>query len=267
MRLAFYIVDVFAEEKYAGNQLAVVRDAGGLPGEQMQKIAAEMNYSETTFILSEEERDGGYDVRHFTPREEVPFAGHPVLGTAYVIRSEIVGEPVERVVLNLKGGKSPVEFGRGGGEGSVLWMEQRPPVFGETFDRGRVGRVLGLRDGRIDPDYPVQEVSAGFPAILVPLKDLAALRQSEVDRKGYFELIRGSAAKALFAFSPEPYNEENDLSARFFADYYGIPEDPATGSAGGAWQGTCCGTGISGRIRSAFESSRGTRSGGRPYST
>lgn len=163
MRLAFYIVDVFAEEKYAGNQLAVVRDAGGLPGEQMQKIAAEMNYSETTFILSEEERDGGYDVRLFTPREEVPFAGHPVLGTAYVIRCEIVGEPVERVVLNLKGGKSPVEVGRGGGEGSVLWMEQRPPVFGEMFDRGRIGRVLGLRDGRIDPDYPVQEVSTGFP--------------------------------------------------------------------------------------------------------
>jgi trans-2,3-dihydro-3-hydroxyanthranilate isomerase len=236
--LAFYIADVFAEEKYAGNQLAVFRDAGGLPSEEMQKIAAEMNYSETTFVLSEEERDGGYDVRIFTPREEVPFAGHPILGTAHVIRREIVGKPVERVVLNLKGGKTPVEFGRGGGEeGGVLWMEQRPPVFGETFDRGRVGRVLGLGGGRIDPDYPVQEVSTGLPAILVPLKDLAALRQSEVDRQGYFELIRGSGAKALFAFSPEPYNEENDLSARFFADYYGVPEDPATGSAGGCLAG------------------------------
>ena len=80
----------------------------------MQKIATEMNYSETTFILSEEERDGGYDVRIFTPREEVPFAGHPTLGTAHVIRSEIVGKPVERVALNLKGGKIPVEFGRSG---------------------------------------------------------------------------------------------------------------------------------------------------------
>ena len=238
MRLAFYIADVFAEEKYAGNQLAVFRDAGGLPSEEMQKIAAEMNYSETTFVLSEEERDGDYDVRIFTPREEVPFAGHPTLGTAHVIRSKIVRKPVERVVLNLKGGKSPVEFGRSAEEeGGVVWMEQRPPVFGETFDRSRVGRVLGLRNGRIDPDYPVQEVSTGLPAILVPLKDLSALRQCEVDRKGYFELIQSSGAKALFAFSPEPYNEENDLSARFFADYYGVPEDPATGSAGGCLAG------------------------------
>ena len=116
-------------------------------------------------------------------------------------------------------------------------MEQRLPVFGETFDRSRVGRVLGLRNGRIDPDYPVQEVSTGLPAIFVPLKDLSALRQCEVDRKGYFELIQDPGAKALFAFSPEPYNEENDLSARFFADYYGVPKDPATGSAGGCLAG------------------------------
>ena len=85
----FYIVDVFAEEKYAGNQLAVVRGAGDLSDGEMQRIAAEMNYSETTFILSDEERDGGYDVRIFTPREEIPFAGHPTLGTAYVIAREI----------------------------------------------------------------------------------------------------------------------------------------------------------------------------------
>jgi len=94
-KCTFYIVDVFAEEKYAGNQLAVVRDAKALSDIEMQQIAKEMNFSETTFILSEQKRNGGYDVRIFTPREEVPFAGHPTLGTAYVIQHEIIREPVE----------------------------------------------------------------------------------------------------------------------------------------------------------------------------
>ena len=92
----FYIVDVFAESKYSGNQLAIVTNAGSLSDEQMQRIAKEMNYSETTFILSDKERNGGYDVRIFTPAAEVPFAGHPTLGTAFIIRQEIIGKPVEQ---------------------------------------------------------------------------------------------------------------------------------------------------------------------------
>ena len=146
-------------------------------------------------------------------------------------------------------------------------MGQTAPVFGKPFDRGRVGRLLGLRNGRIDSDYPVQEVSTGLPAILVPLKDLAALRQCEVDRKGYFELIQGSEAKALFAFSPEPYNEENDLSARFFADYYGVPEDPATGSAGRCLAGHLLRYGYLGEGPVDVRVEQGTRSDGRPYCT
>lgn len=107
----FYIVDVFAEEKYAGNQLAVVRGAADLTDDRMQSIAAEMNYSETTFVLSDEERDGGYDVRIFTPEYEVPFAGHPTLGTAHVIGCEVVGHSVERVILNLKAGRISITLG------------------------------------------------------------------------------------------------------------------------------------------------------------
>jgi trans-2,3-dihydro-3-hydroxyanthranilate isomerase len=108
--LTFYIVDVFAEEKYAGNQLAVVRGGADLSDEALGKIALEMNYSETTFILTEED-DSGYDVRIFTPGGEVPFAGHPTLGTAYVIRHEILAQTVERVTLKLKAGRIPVTFG------------------------------------------------------------------------------------------------------------------------------------------------------------
>jgi trans-2,3-dihydro-3-hydroxyanthranilate isomerase len=87
---SFYILDVFTSHKYAGNQLAVFRDASGIPGDEMQQIAREINFSETTFILTEEPNNGGYDVRIFTPKEEVPFAGHPTLGTAHLIRSEIL---------------------------------------------------------------------------------------------------------------------------------------------------------------------------------
>ena len=226
----FYIVDVFAEEKYAGNQLAVFRGAGNVPDATLQKIAAEMNYSETTFVLSDEERDGGYDVRIFTPREEVPFAGHPTLGTAHVIGREVVGGPVERVTLNLKAGRVPVTLGE------VSWMRQLPPAFGGSLEPARLSRVLGLSEEDLDGRYPVQEVSTGLPAIIVPLNDLAALKRCRVDRERYFELVEGTEAKNIFVFCPEPY-EEADFAARMFGDYYGVPEDPATGSAAGCLAG------------------------------
>jgi len=109
-KLTFYIVDVFAEKKYSGNQLAVFKNAKALSDNEMQRIAKEMNYSETTFILSEEKRNSGYDVRIFTPEKEVPFAGHPTLGTAYVIQREIIKKPVEKIILNLKIGQIPVSL-------------------------------------------------------------------------------------------------------------------------------------------------------------
>ncbi|HEX9114948.1 MAG TPA: PhzF family phenazine biosynthesis isomerase, partial [Anaerolineae bacterium] len=122
-KLPFYIVDVFAEAKYAGNQLAVFRGAAALSGAEMLAIAAEMHFSETTFILADEPNDGGFDVRIFTPGEEVPFAGHPTLGTAHIIREQILGGQVDRVVLNLKAGKIPVTLGEGG----YAWMQQIEP--------------------------------------------------------------------------------------------------------------------------------------------
>jgi trans-2,3-dihydro-3-hydroxyanthranilate isomerase len=226
----FTIVDVFAEEKYAGNQLAVVRGAADLTDETLQKITREMNYSETSFILSEEERDGGYDVRIFTPGGEVPFAGHPTLGTAYVIRNEILATPAERVVLNLEAGEIPVTFG------DVLWMRQLPPSFGPELDPNRLARVLNLEEGDLDHRHPVQEVSTGLPAIIVPLRSLDALRRCRANWDLYRETA--AAGKNLYAFCPEPHGGgPGDLSARMFADDLGVPEDPATGSAAGCLAG------------------------------
>ncbi|HJQ30360.1 MAG TPA: PhzF family phenazine biosynthesis protein [Rubrobacter sp.] len=230
MSQAFYIVDVFAEEKYSGNQLAVVLGGAGLSEENLRKIALEMNYSETTFVLAEEERDGGYEVRIFTPGGEVPFAGHPTLGTAYVILQQILARPVERVTLNLKAGSIPVTFGE------VLWMRQLPPTFGSTLDPARVAGVLGLEEADLDDRFPVQEVSTGLPAIIVPLKSLDALRRGRFDRERYLELA--GSGKNLYVFCPEAHeNGPGDLAARMFAGDLGFAEDPATGSAAGCLAG------------------------------
>ena len=230
MNLSFYIVDVFAEEKYAGNQLAVVRGGADLSDEDLGKIALEMNYSETAFVLADEETDGGYDVRIFTPGMEVPFAGHPTLGTAYVIRHEILAGPVDEVTLNLKAGKIPVTFG------DLLWMRQLPPTFGATLDPAQMALAINLETTNIDDRFPVQEVSTGLPTVIVPLRDLDALRRCKVDWERYTELV--GPDKNLYVFCPEPHEDgPGDLSARMFADDLGVPEDPATGSAAGCLAG------------------------------
>ena len=230
MSHVFYIVDVFAEEKYAGNQLAVVRGGADLSDIVLQKIALEMNYSETTFIPSDKEIDGGHGVRIFTPGGEVPFAGHPTLGTAYVIRHQILAEPVDHINLDMKAGRIPVTFGE------VLWMRQLPPTFGKTLDPSPFAGALDLEPGDLDDRFPVQEVSTGLPAFIIPLKTLDALRRCKVDRERYVELA--GRGKNLYVFCPEPHeNGLGDLSARMFADDLGVPEDPATGSAAGCLAG------------------------------
>ena len=227
-KLTFYIVDVFAEEKYAGNQLAVFRGVKALSNAEMQKIAKEMNYSETTFILSDEKRDDGYDVRIFTPKRELPFAGHPTLGTAYIIQREIVKEPVNIIALNLKVGQIPVTFSYIEEHVDILWMKQMRPTFGQTFGAGLVSQVLSLDVREMENRFPVQEVSTGVPFIIVPLKTLDGLRRARIARDKYFEFIEDTQAKALLIFCPQTYKKENDLNVRVFADYHGVPEDPAT---------------------------------------
>jgi len=233
----FHIVDVFAERKYAGNQLAVFRDTKGLSDTEMQQIAKEMHFSETTFILSEEERDRGYDVRIFTPEYEIPFAGHPTLGTAYVIQQEIIKEHVQQVVLNLKVGQIPVSFKYSGQDVDILWMKQVAPMFGPIFGLETISEILCLDRKELDDRSPIQEVSTGTPFIIVPLRTLNAVKQARIDKDKYFGLIKDTEAKAVLVFCPETYAKENQLNVRVFADYYGVPEDPATGSANGCLAG------------------------------
>ena len=232
-KLPFYIVDVFAEKKYAGNQLAVFREAGGLSSNEMQQLARETNFSETTFILQDGQRYGGYDVRIFTPGEEVPFAGHPTLGTAFVIRNEILKGNAAVLSLNLKVGKIPVTFNRDG----YCWMKQVEPEFGKQHSAEVIAAILGLSVADIDDRCPIQEVSTGLPFFIVPLKTIAALKSAKINSDKYFAFIKDSWAKGILVFCPQAHEAQNDISVRVFVECYGIPEDPATGSGNGCLAG------------------------------
>lgn len=235
--MKFYIVDVFAEEKYTGNQLAVFTNIGSLSDKEMQQIAKEMNYSETTFIVSEDVRNDGYDVRIFTPKEELPFAGHPTLGTAFILQQQIIKQLVEKIALNLKIGQIPVTLHYSDKFVDWLWMQQKPPTFHQMFAVEAIAQVLNLALDELDSRFPIQEVSTGVPFIIVPLKTQSALKRIKVNKDRYFELVSNSQAKAILVFCPETYNLDNNLSVRVFADYLGVPEDPATGSANGCLAG------------------------------
>ena len=172
----FFITDVFTSQRYGGNQLATFVDCESLSEQEMQQIAREINFSETTFITSRQPRDGGYDVRIFTPKAEVEFAGHPTIGTAHIIRNKLRLTDANEITLNLRVGKIPVTFS----ETSVVWMKQMPPTFGKQLDIDTLAQVLGIAPADIDHDFPIEEVSTGFPHLIVPLKNLDALKRAKI---------------------------------------------------------------------------------------
>jgi trans-2,3-dihydro-3-hydroxyanthranilate isomerase len=216
----FYITDVFAEEPYSGNQLGTFVDAADITTEEMQQIARELNFAETTFITGGSLADG-FDVRIFTPAAELPFAGHPTLGTSFLIRNEILKNDIAVLTLNLGVGKIPVTFGDEG----VLWMEQKAPSFGEQIAVETIAEELGLEPSDINGDYPAQPVSTGLEFLLIPLNSYRALKKASVNE--------GKLAKGYFLFCKGGYNKTQSIQARMFAQGLGVSEDPATGSANG----------------------------------
>lgn len=224
-----FLVDVFAERPYAGNQLAVVvgAPAAKWATERMQAFAREMNFSETTFA-SRSPRDGAFDVRIFTPAEELPFAGHPTLGTAWVLRNFFTdGEPASGVSLRLGIGVVPVEFDDGD-LGDLVRMRPGSPTLGATMDPAAMAAHLGLDAEAIDPRHPCRRVSLGIEFVIVPLRNLASLRAA---RPASLPAGRPGHMLGVLAFAPETYEPGGDLAARMFFDAFGIREDPATGSA------------------------------------
>ena len=231
-RMEFYIVDVFTiGRKYTGNQLAVY--LGDPPASLMQQLAKEINFSETTFITSDKPVNGGYNVRIFMPEVEVDFAGHPVLGAAFVIQREYIKQPVEQLILNLPVGQIPVSFGSDG----IIWMRQNPPAFGPRFAAADLAPILNIAEDDIDSRYPIQEVSTGMAFVLVPLRSLAAVQKAQVNLDRLRALFGAHDSIAPAIFCTETLYDENDIHVRVLDDIYGAPEDPATGSANGCIAG------------------------------
>jgi len=234
-RFPFVQVDVFTARPLEGNSLAVFFDGRGLSDDEMQALAREMNLSETTFILPREssvERERGVRVRIFTVQEELPFAGHPTLGTAFQLRGST---GAHEVALELTVGKVPVRFEEQAGQPVFGEMTQIDPKFGERHDREAVVRASGLRDGDIDPSLPVQTISTGVPFTVVPIRGLEIMRNLHVDLKSSAEYLERSGGKFFYFVTRETEDSAARLHARMMF-YNG--EDPATGSAAGcasAW--------------------------------
>jgi trans-2,3-dihydro-3-hydroxyanthranilate isomerase len=235
-RFSFVQLDVFSSRPFEGNALAVFSDGRGLSDQQMQALAREMNLSETTFVLPGDaaaERERGIRVRIFTVQKELPFAGHPTLGTAFALRGSTgVGE----VALELNVGKVPVRFEEKPGQPVFGEMTQKDPEFALIHDRETVVRATSLRDGDIDPSLPIQTVSTGLTFTIVPLRGLDVMRRLQVDLASSTEYLQQSGGGNFFYFVTR---ETVDPAARLHARMlmYG-GEDPATGSAAGcsaAW--------------------------------
>ena len=227
--------DVFTSKPLEGNSLAVFFDAGGLSDDEMQAIAREMNLSETTFILPRDpeiERECGVRVRIFTVQEELPFAGHPTLGTAFALHAD---SGAKEVPLDLNVGKVPVRFEETPGQPAFAEMTQVDPVFGIQHDREAVARATGLRADDFDPSLPIETVSTGVPFTVAPLKSLATIQKLRVDLLGAGAYLERTGGKFLYFVTRETVDPAARLHARMLF-YNG--EDPATGSAAGcaaAW--------------------------------
>jgi len=240
-RLPFVTVDVFTSVALEGNQLAVFADGRSLSDAEMQSLAKEMNLSETTFILPRDaatERERGVRVRIFTVDEELPFAGHPTLGTAMVLHKEALhkngGSGAEEIALDLNVGRIPVRFSTRDGLPFGM-MTQRDPEFGKRHTREDVARAAGLAVDDIADDLPIQTVSTGNAFAMVPLRSLRVLQNLAPTWSNMKAYLEKSDAKFFYFVSRETVHSEAKLQSRMIF-YNG--EDPATGSAAGpcaAW--------------------------------
>jgi trans-2,3-dihydro-3-hydroxyanthranilate isomerase len=239
--LKYTILDVFAERPLEGNALAVFHDAQSLSDAEMQALARETNLSETTFVLpadTEIERTEGVRVRIFTAREELPFAGHPTLGTAsWLYLNHAMLRGAESIKLRLNVGPITVNFDstRSGEIGVQGTMRQNDPVFGTTHDREAVARAIGLSLEDLSADYAPQTVSTGIPFCIVPLRSIEAARKLQIEQRQAQAWLRQSDAKFFYCIAALP-PDESTVAPSWHArmQFYG-GEDPATGSAAG-----CC---------------------------
>jgi trans-2,3-dihydro-3-hydroxyanthranilate isomerase len=225
----FFQVDVFTDRVFGGNPLAVFPDPEGLKEADHLAIAREMNLSETTFVYPPENPEADFRIRIFTPGKEIPFAGHPTLGTAHILwETGKITTTTDSVIIEMGAGLFKVSKNQ-----KNLFMEQPLPSFGDRVKAvHQVADALSIDPINIDTRFPIQIVSTGFPALYVPLMNLDALRQVELNLTILRDILGN--IDMIYAFTSEILDSTSTIHSRAFAPFIGIPEDPATGSAAGA---------------------------------
>jgi trans-2,3-dihydro-3-hydroxyanthranilate isomerase len=231
----FVQVDVFTDQILAGNGLAVVLDARGLDDREMQAIARETNQAETVFVFPPTRADCVAAIRIFTPAREVPFAGHPTIGTSWVLATEGVTKGAARFVLEERIGPVPVEVEGDPARPRFLWMQHRDATFGpEVQNRAGIAAALGLAETDLIAGVPIQPGSTGNEFLYVPLRDRAAVDRARIDARGLEAALGKPTSLGTFVLAPDPDPAAHRVYSRMFAPAAGVPEDPATGSASGA---------------------------------
>src|SRR3954469_3472776 len=232
---AYHLVDVFTDRAFGGNPLAVFLDGNGLSDALMQAIAKEFNLSETTFVLPPQDPANDFRVRIFTPANELPMAGHPTVGTTFVLtRAGLIrpGNGRTNVTLEEGVGPIPVAIDWKNGKPSFIEMQQPLPKFGPPFeDRAGIAEMLSLEPEAIRADLPIQVVSCGVPFLFVPVKSLEAIRRIRY-RIDVAEKLKARADKT-FVFTMETEVAGSGVHSRMLAPLLGVPEDAATGGASG----------------------------------
>jgi trans-2,3-dihydro-3-hydroxyanthranilate isomerase len=236
--LDYVRLDVFTNQAFTGNMLAVYPNAAGLDASRMQQIANEMALPETTFVFPPESAGTDARVRIFTPSQELPMAGSPTIGTTFALAAAgRLRSGTLKAVFELGIGPTPVGLDWGPEGLRFAWMTQSIPTLGPTItDTVAVARALGVQPGDVAVEMlPVQVASSGLPFLYVPLKTRAAVDAAQLERTALCALLRAVNLEELpvFVFSPEPRNDVATVYSRMFAPVLGIPEDPATGSASG----------------------------------
>ena len=236
-QLHYFLVDVFTNQPFGGNQLAVFPNASGLAPETMQALAKELNLSESAFVLPAQDAAHDYWVRFFTPAVELPMAGHPTIGTAFVLAREHLiqlAEPETTITFEEGVGVVPVTLSAREGQLQSIQMRQPLPTFGPVFaDREAIAQMLSLDSAMLDATLPLEVVSCGVPFLFVPVKSLEAMRAIRFRLDVWERVLRDFAAPHVFVFTQEVVLPDSTVHSRMFAPAMGIAEDPATGAASG----------------------------------
>ena len=238
-QVRFILADVFTDRPFAGNPLAIVPDGSGLTTEEMQAIAREMNLSETTFVLPADEPSAAFGLRIFTPVAELPLAGHPVVGTCFILarRGQLkLNEGTNRIFQQCGVGVLPVDIHVREGRVARVYMTQaRPEFLKSTTSRAFLAAAVGLEEDRLLPDgLPAQVVSTALPQLIVPAQGLKDLEEIHIDPAALSKVFETLDTQCFMIFTRQTVHPNNTVHARMFAPTLGIPEDPASGSASGA---------------------------------